>query len=189
MQPRILNEKGYGTAGVTQYLAVFKAEKEFFTEGDSATTTFGCTGAVVLASVLSGSTQADQVSHITGLPVQFVAAVLSVLEQDFVRRKTGRACWTTCKVPSRFSARLINRYEQSSKNCGCKPPTAGAGTYRSPSTHLGQGSSLEGEGSSGSIPKPAASSLLASRTSSAARVAEVSLHNPRHDCQDVSPCL
>ena len=66
---------------VTSYLAAFERQREFFVEeGHSSATTFGCSGAVLLASALSGTKASDELSQITRLPINFVGAVIFAVE-------------------------------------------------------------------------------------------------------------
>ena len=64
-----------------QYLATFERRRELFTvEGNTRATTFGCSRAVILASALSGSKAADELSELTGLPINFAGGVLFAAE-------------------------------------------------------------------------------------------------------------
>ena len=53
-----------------------------YVEGDDPATTFSSCGAVLLASVVAGTRCAATLSRITGLPCDFITAVLLVMEAD-----------------------------------------------------------------------------------------------------------
>ena len=67
-------------ADVKHYIGRFYAERDAYIEYDDPATTYTCCGAVLVASVLAETKSADVLSELTGLPVNFAAAVGLLIE-------------------------------------------------------------------------------------------------------------